>query len=130
MILILYGVKLFPVVNVGMRNLQKKYKEVYLLRNEEQYKIFDFGTGQGFQPDFLLFLGDTKKQYFQVFIEPKGDNLLEKDKWKDDFLKAITKKYPKGILKKENKDYVLIGLPLYNEKLKQEFTDEYDKLYK
>ena len=111
-------------------NLQKKYKEVYLLRNEEHYKIFDFKTGQGFQPDFLLFLGNSKKQYYQVFIEPKGDNLLEKDKWKDDFLKAITEKYPKGVLKAESKEYVLIGLPLYNEKLKQEFADEYDKLYK
>ena len=35
-------------------NLKSKYKEVYLLRNEEQYKIYDFHTGQGFQPDFLL----------------------------------------------------------------------------
>lgn len=121
---------LIKFVKDTIGNLQKKYKEVYLLRNEEQYKIFDFKTGQGFQPDFLLFLGDAKKQYYQVFIEPKGDNLLEKDKWKDDFLKAITKKYPKGVLKKESKEYVLIGLPLYNEKLKQEFTDEYDKLYK
>ena len=121
---------LIKFVKDTILNLQKKYKEVYLLRNEEQYKIFDFKTGQGFQPDFLLFLGDAKKQYYQVFIEPKGDNLLEKDKWKDDFLKAITKKYPKGILKKESKEYTLIGLPLFNEKLKQEFTDEYDKLYK
>ncbi len=121
---------LIKFVKDTILNLQKKYKEVYLLRNEEQYKIFDFKTGQGFQPDFLLFLGDAKKQYYQVFIEPKGDNLLEKDKWKDDFLKAITKKYPKGVLKKESKEYTLIGLPLFNEKLKQEFTDEYDKLYK
>ncbi|MCX6739469.1 MAG: DEAD/DEAH box helicase family protein [Candidatus Parcubacteria bacterium] len=121
---------LIKFVKDTIGNLQKKYKEVYLLRNEEQYKIFDFKTGQGFQPDFLLFLGDAKKQYYQVFIEPKGDNLLEKDKWKDDFLKAITKKYPKGVLKKESKEYILIGLPLYNEKLKQEFMDEYDKLYK
>lgn len=109
-------------------NLQKKYKEVYLLRNEEQYKIFDFKTGQGFQPDFLLFLGDAKKRYYQVFIEPKGGNLLEKDKWKDDFLKAITKKYPSGVLKAESNDYILIGLPLYNENLKEEFVKEYEKV--
>ncbi len=121
---------LIEFVKDTIGNLQKKYKEIYLLRNEEQYKIFDFKTGQGFQPDFLLFLGNQKKQYYQVFIEPKGDNLLKKDKWKDDFLKAITKKYPKGVLKAESKEYVLIGLPLYNDMLKQEFTDEYDKLYK
>jgi len=109
-------------------NLQNKYKEVYLLRNEEQYKIFDFKTGQGFQPDFILFLKTTQKLYYQVFIEPKGDNLLLQDQWKDDFLKEITKKYPKDILRAENKDYILIGLPLYNESQKQDFVDEYDKI--
>ena len=60
-------------------NLKSKYKEVYLLRNEEQYKIYDFHTGQGFQPDFLLLLKDKEDLYYQVFIEPKGDNLLQKD---------------------------------------------------
>ncbi len=37
-------------------NLEKKYQNICLLRNEEVYKIFDFETGQGFQPDFLLLL--------------------------------------------------------------------------
>ena len=41
-------------------NLQVKYKEVYLLRNEEQYKIYDFNTGKGFQPDFILFLKNSQ----------------------------------------------------------------------
>ena len=54
-------------------NLKSKYKEVYLLRNEEQYKIYAFHTGQGFQPDFLLLLKDKEDLYYQVFIEPKGD---------------------------------------------------------
>ena len=76
-------------------NLQNKYKEVYLLRNEEQYKIFDFNTGQGFQPDFILFLKDITNLHYQVFVEPKGDNLLKQDKWKNDFLKEITEKYSK-----------------------------------
>jgi type III restriction enzyme len=119
---------LIEFVKDTIGNLQKKHKEVYLLRNEEQYKIFDFKTGQGFQPDFILFLGNAKKEYYQVFIEPKGDNLLEKDKWKDDFLSQITKRYSKGVLKVENKDYVLIGLPLYNEKQKEEFVREYEKI--
>ena len=106
----------------------KRLEILNLLRNEEQYKIFDFKTGQGFQPDFILFLKTTQKLYYQVFIEPKGDNLLLQDQWKDDFLKEITKKYPKDILRAENKDYILIGLPLYNESQKQDFVDEYDKI--
>ncbi len=109
-------------------NLQNKYKEVYLLRNEEQYKIFDFKTGQGFQPDFILFLKETQKLYYQIFIEPKGDMLLNTDKWKNDFLKEITKKYPKNILRAENKDYILIGLPLFNQNETQEFMEEYNKI--
>jgi len=120
---------LIQFVKETIGNLQSKYSEVYLLRNEEQYKIYDFKTGQGFQPDFILFLHGPTNLYYQVFIEPKGNNLLDIDKWKNDFLLEITKKYPKGILNVENKDYVLIGLPLYNEGQKQEFTTEYDKLF-
>ena len=110
-------------------NLQNKYKEVYLLRNEEQYKIFDFNTGQGFQPDFILFLKDKTNLHYQVFVEPKGDNLLQKDEWKNLFLKEITEKYSKKkVLKIEGKDYNLIGLPLFNQNNNGDFQEEYDKL--
>jgi len=110
-------------------NLKNKYKEVYLLRNEEQYKIFDFDTGKGFQPDFILFLRDKTNLYYQVFVEPKGDNLLKEDNWKNIFLKEISEKYSnKRVLKIEGKDYNLIGLPLFNQKNKAEFEEEYNKL--
>ena len=110
-------------------NLQNKYKEVYLLRNEEQYKIFDFNTGQGFQPDFILFLKDKTNLHYQVFVEPKGDNLLQKDEWKNLFLKEITEKYSKKkVLKIEGKDYNLIGLPLFNQNNNGDFQEEYNKL--
>jgi len=110
-------------------NLKNKYKEVYLLRNEEQYKIFHFDTGKGFQPDFILFLKDKTNLYYQVFIEPKGDNLLKEDNWKNVFLKEITEKYSEArILKIEGKNYNLIGLPLFNQKNKEEFEEEYSKL--
>jgi len=110
-------------------NLQNKYKEVYLLRNEEQYKIFDFKTGAGFQPDFILFLKDKTSLYYQIFVEPKGDNLLQKDEWKNAFLKEITEKYAKrNFLKIEGKEYNLIGLSLFNRNNKKEFEEEYNKL--
>tara|TARA_B100000963_G_C22349792_1_gene546755 strand:+ start:182 stop:550 length:369 start_codon:yes stop_codon:yes gene_type:complete len=110
-------------------NLQQKYKELYLLRNEEQYKIYDFNTGQGFQPDFILFLKDKNNLHYQVFVEPKGDNLLQKDEWKNLFLKEITEIYSeKKILKIEGKKYNLIGLPLFNQNSKIEFEEQYNKL--
>ena len=110
-------------------NLKSKYKEVYLLRNEEQYKIYDFHTGQGFQPDFILLLKDKEDLYYQVFIEPKGDNLLQKDEWKNQFLKEITEKYSNiNLLKIQGQLYKLIGLPLFNQKNNDEFNNEYDKI--
>ena len=65
-----------------------------------------------------MFLKSPKKElYYQVFIEPKGGDRISNDdsKWKEEFLKQISIKYGVSkILKKENKDYVLFGLPLYN----------------
>ena len=101
-----------------MGNFEKKYEKVFLLRNEEVYKIYDFEKGRGFQPDFILFLKTSKKEiYYQVFIEPKGSDRISNDdsKWKEEFLKQISNKYGKQKpLKVQNKDYILFGLPLYN----------------
>ena len=109
---------LISFLNDTMGNFENKYEKVFLLRNEEVYKIYDFEKGRGFQPDFLLFLKSPKKElYYQVFIEPKGGDRISNDdsKWKEEFLNQISKKYGKNkILKKENKEYILFGLPLYN----------------
>jgi len=116
-------------------NLTDKYSEVYLLRNEEVYKIFDFDQGRGFEPDFLLFLkGKKSNLYYQVFIEPKGEQFVDKEGgfkesregWKEDFLKQITDRYGAGsLLKAENKDYKLIGLPLFNKLEENIFEGEF-----
>jgi len=120
---------LIEFIKNTMLDLKGKYKEVYLLRNEEQYKIYEFKTGTGFQPDFILFLKDKTNLHYQVFVEPKGDNLLQKDEWKNLFLKEITEKYSKKkVLKIEGKEYNLIGLPLFNQNNNEDFQEEYDKL--
>jgi type III restriction enzyme len=121
-----------------MGNLEENYEKVFLLRNEEVYKIFDFEKGRGFQPDFLLFLKDQKKDFFyQVFIEPKGDWAKDKtgkfsdskEGWKETFLQQISDRYgDSAILTIENKDYKLIGLPLFNENDRNKFEVEYNKL--
>ena len=105
-------------------NFESQYDKIYLLRNEEVYKIYDFKTGKGFQPDFILVLKKKEEDtFYQVFIEPKGgqfadeDGIFEKGKegWKESFLQEITDKYGDGkTLKAENNEYRLIGLPLYN----------------
>ena len=124
-------------------DLENKY-EVYLLRNEEVYKIYDFKKGRGFQPDFILFLKTKNKKnagviktelYYQVFIEPKGEQLLGSDNsaWKEKFLKKISKEYGfNNIIKAENPHYRLIGLPFFNAatKANRDFQAEYNRLLK
>lgn len=114
-------------------NLEQKYKEVYLLRNEEVYKIYDFEQGRGFQPDFILFVKTKDKKevkngfkaelYYQIFIEPKGNEYIGEDGtfktgkegWKEQFLEEISEKYGfKKVIKAESPNYRLIGLPFFN----------------
>lgn len=115
-------------------NLQNNYQDVYLLRNEEVYKIYDFETGRGFQPDFILLLRDKQKGdlFYHVLMEPKGDGIKDKDEWKNDFLKEISRRYSmheNDFLTFETDTYVLIGLPLYNLSNKKEFMDRYEAIW-
>jgi type III restriction enzyme len=126
---------LITFVKESLINLEEKYDEVYLLRNEEVYSIYSFKEGRKFQPDFLLFLRKKNKEHYcQVFIEPKGDQfkdssgefILGKEGWKEEFLAEVSSKYGhSNPIRLEGKDYSLIGLPLYNEKKKDEFRSEY-----
>jgi type III restriction enzyme len=129
--------ELLQFVKKKIVNLKEKYKEVYLLRNEEVYKIYDFEQGRGFEPDFLLFLkGNTTNLYYQIFIEPKGGQFADKDGgfkeskegWKEEFLQKITDMYGTGrLLKAENKNYWLIGLPLFNKQGENRFEETFNK---
>ena len=132
--------ELIGFIKETIGNLESKYKEIYLLRNEEVYKIFDFEQGRGFQPDFILFLKTKNKKkvgvvetelYYQIFVEPKGNNLLENDKWKEDFLLQITEKYGfEKVIKAENPNYRLIGLPFFNKDQNANFKKEYELITK
>ena len=73
--------------------LIEKYHDIYLLRNEKDLKIYDFKTGDAYQPDYVLFMkkknDDDKTDYIQIFIEPKGEHLRSTDKWKEDAMTQI-----------------------------------------
>jgi type III restriction enzyme len=99
-----------------VENLKREFDDVYLIRNEQQISIYSFENGYKFEPDFILILcSDNSKLYYQVFIEPKGDHLLEKDKWKENFLLEISNKaIPEKIFVDDYK-YKIWGLPFYNE---------------
>ena len=112
-------------IDETVTKLKKKYQDIALLRNEQFFKLYNFENGEPFSPDFVLFLIEKKTEkevVYQVFIEPKGDGLLDEDKkfekskegWKQKFLIEIEDNYTLD-LKLENKDFRLIGLPFFNE---------------
>ena len=111
--------------------LKQKYSEVYLLRNERHFKLFNFDDGRVFEPDFVLFLiEDDKKNtlHYQVFIEPKGEHLIKYDEWKHNFLMQLKAEHKIEQLWKDRK-YIVWGMPFYNEtETKPEFEKEFSAL--
>lgn len=106
-----------------MQKLQAQYEQIYLLRNEGHFAIYNFSDGQAFQPDFVLFLRENggKLLIYQLFIEPKGKHLKEHDRWKETFLKGITSEFGGTPLTFEDKKYRLIGVPFYNNEDENQF---------
>lgn len=108
-----------------IKDLAIDYNEIYLLRNEGHFAIYNFSDGQAFYPDFALFLQEKKGKLvcFQFFVEPKGKFLQAHDQWKEDFMRDITTKFNDKLLTFENTKYRLIGLPFYNEADENPFWD-------
>jgi type III restriction enzyme len=107
-----------------MEKLKDQYEEIYLLRNEGHFAIYNFSDGQAFQPDFVLFLREEKNGQllvYQLFIEPKGKHLKEHDRWKETFLKEITSEFGSKRLTFDDKKYRLIGVPFYNNEDENQF---------
>ncbi len=120
--------KLVLFIKGAVSKLQKRYDEVYLLRNEKSFQLYRFEDGKAFEPDFVLFLKEkTSKEtvVYQLFIEPKGQGYMEGDKWKEDFLKEIENKF----VIHQSTNYKLVGLPFYNgeSEIQREFSLEFDK---
>jgi type III restriction enzyme len=111
--------------------LREKYDQVYLLRNEKHFKLYNFDDGRPLEPDFVLYLiGKEKKNtmHYQVFIEPKGSHLLKADEWKEKFLMQIQEKHAVEQLFAD-KTYVIWGLPFYNsEERESRFTEALESL--
>jgi len=78
-----------------------KWDSFLLIRNEGQVSLFDFDSGQKFNPDFLLILNRTSEsglqEIRQIFIEPKGSQFLDasgnfsggQEGWKEFFLQSL-----------------------------------------
>ena len=103
--------------------LKEQYDEIYLLRNEGHFAIYNFSDGNAFQPDFALFLREQSGEMsvYQLFVEPKGAHLQERDRWKEKFLAEITSQFEEIRLQFNNKKFRLIGVPFYNNQDENEF---------
>lgn len=126
---------LIQFISARLGDLKSQY-DVHLIRNEEVFKLNNFADGEGFMPDFILLLKDKQKSssngvndflYYQIFIEPKGEHLAETDRWKEEFLEAITAEYGKDkILQKDTPHYRLIGLPFFTDNQENgQFTESF-----
>ncbi|MBO7140485.1 MAG: DEAD/DEAH box helicase family protein [Prevotella sp.] len=103
-------------------NFTKKYEDIYIIRNEKVVKIID-KQGRTFEPDFLLYLRDKNSRHivYQIFIEPKGNHLVGKDKWKEDFLKKL--QLEKITVRIDTDEYTIMGVPFYNQGNENEFKE-------
>lgn len=124
-------VELMRLIGKMIDDIKTKYKEdeIYLIRNERHFKIYNFEDGRAFEPDFVLFTQHTEDNlHFQIFIEPKGGYLILKDKWKEDFLSEIKDNVKGSIIEFENEKYKILGLKFYEKgednKFKKELFEE------
>lgn len=130
---------LIQFISARLGDLKSQY-DVHLIRNEEVFKLNNFADGEGFMPDFILLLKNKQKSssngvggflHYQIFIEPKGEHLVETDGWKEEFLEAITAEYGKDkILQKDTPHYRLIGLPFFREKKYIEGNSLFEERFK
>ena len=107
--------RLIKYISTVVERLEERYADIYLLRNEKDVKLYRFSDGKATEPDFLFFLSEKttgRKMLYQLFIESKGEHLLEHDKWKEDFLLSIEGEAAVEHIH-EDADVKIIGLPFY-----------------
>ena len=115
-----------------VKDLKDKYDKVYLVRNERQLAIYSFDGGERFEPDYLLFLHLPKQEGYeqlQIFIEPKGTHLVEKDGWKEDFLLQLESKAIPVTKFVDDNNYKICGFHFFNRDVRtMEFDNDMEKL--
>lgn len=105
--------------------LKARYSKIYLLRNERAFHVYAFDDGARFEPDYVLFLKTSDADDFeqwQIFIEPKGNHLIEHDSWKETFLNSLKDKAK--VLDDGNR-YRIWGLPFFNNDRLRDFDSAF-----
>lgn len=124
--------RLVALIEQFIDKLKDKYDDIYLIRNDEQstgFKLREFNGVRGFMPDFILIMTSKEDEaYYQVFLEPKGDDRLLDDAWKEKMLETINNK--ELIILDENEDIRLVGIRFFADSKRYEFVKDFEnKLY-
>lgn len=119
--------KLVNFIEQYLEELSKKYKEVFLIRNEKKLKLVEFEGYRGFNPDFILYLKNHQDVLYQVFIEPKADYLIREDFWKQEMLLKLDSSEIEILA--ENEEVRLIGIKFFSDTMviNQEFREDFNK---
>lgn len=125
--------KFVKYFSTKIEELKQTFTKIFLIRNELQVCIFSFDDGSKFEPDYVLILNKEQENkddlYICMFIEPKGEHLLEKDLWKGNLLMQLEEKGVPVVRFADDNEYLIWGAPLYNEnRTKRDFVDYFDKL--
>ena len=112
--------------------LIEKYQDIYLLRNEKDFKVYSFTSGEAYQPDYVLFMrknnNSDKTDYIQIFIEPKGEHLRTTDKWKEDAMREIRDNADIRF-STEGTNYNVWGMPFFTENKRKFFTESFENAF-
>jgi type III restriction enzyme len=106
----------------SIQELESKFTDIVLFRNERHFPLYAFDNGEPFFPDFVLFMKpklEGNQLGYQVFIEPKGDQFLDEENrfeksgegWKQKFLMQISSESNLVI---DGDTHRLVGLPFFN----------------
>lgn len=123
---------LIKFIDKHYNDLKKKFSDVYLIRNERHFKIYNFDDGRPLEPDFILYLigrEESHTMHYQVFIEPKGGHLLKQDEWKEKFLMRLQAESVIEQLWGDRK-FAVWGLPFFNSTLRvAEFDTAFESVF-
>jgi len=118
--------RLVKTLEAFMPKLRARYDDIYVLRNDEQstrFKLTKFGGVLGFMPDFIMLLTrHADNAYWQVFLEPKGDDRLLDDAWKEQMLETLNDR--ERIVIDENENVRLVGIKFFANSQMDSFVND------
>ncbi|ENC3390202.1 DEAD/DEAH box helicase family protein [Escherichia coli] len=121
--------RLVKTLEKVMPKLRERYDDIYVLRNDEQltrFKLTEFGGVRGFMPDFIMILiCKDDNSYWQVFLEPKGDDRLQVDEWKENLLRSLNN--DKRLILEEDASVRLIGIKFFADSKMDEFIKDLEE---